>query len=139
LAQLGAVPLYIGARLGSVATAEGEAIEVEVTFETMPSVLFDAVAVPDGREAINVLSSLGDAAKFLDDQYRHAKPMLLLGSAVTLLESAGISPTLPSGGPDPGLIVANKADATHVFTRFRNAIARHRHYERGMDPGHSLA
>lgn len=46
LAARGAVPRYVGARLGAVKTAEGEAIEVDVTMETMPSVLFDALIVP---------------------------------------------------------------------------------------------
>ena len=49
--RLGAVPRYVGARLGAVETEDGETLHVEVTFETMPSVLFDAVAVLDGKEA----------------------------------------------------------------------------------------
>src|SRR6187399_3157243 len=71
LLERGAVPRYIGARLGAVKTEQGGTIEVEVTFETMPSVLFDAVAVPDGRLASKALGNVGHALEFLKDQYRH--------------------------------------------------------------------
>ena len=51
LAELGAVPRYIGARLGAVTPEVGDLIEVEATFESMPSVLFDAAVVLDGKAA----------------------------------------------------------------------------------------
>ncbi|HEV8549265.1 MAG TPA: catalase, partial [Polyangiaceae bacterium] len=80
LSDQGAVPRYVGARLGRVSTDDGEELEIEVTFETMPSVLFDAAAVPGGQKAIEELAAIGHAAEFLKDQYRHAKPLLALGA-----------------------------------------------------------
>ena len=134
LSELGAVPRYIGARLGAIETAQGESIEVEVTFETMPSVLFDAVAIPDGAAAIATLLDLGHVLEFLKDQYRHAKPILALGAATKLLEKAGIPLELASGKPDPGLLGGGGATAAKVLPQFVKAIARHRHHEREMDP-----
>ena len=47
--QQGAVPRFVGARLGDVrAATTASRIEVEATLETAPSVLFDALVVPDG-------------------------------------------------------------------------------------------
>jgi catalase len=130
----GAVPRFVGARLGTVASETGESLDVEVTLETMPSVLFDALALPGGKSAVAALGNLGHALEFINDQYRHAKPILALNDAAQLLESAGISATLPSGEPDPGMLVARDAKAARVLPDFVQAIARHRHHEREMDP-----
>ena len=59
LADEGAVPRFIGARLGTVRGADGTEIDVEVTLETAPSVLFDAVVVPDGDDGIRELAGVG--------------------------------------------------------------------------------
>jgi catalase len=134
LTKLGAVPRYVGARLGTVTGEGGEEIDVEVTFEAMPSVLFDAVAVPDGKAAAKVLGNTGQALEFLKDQYRHAKPILALGAAADLAENAGISPVLPSGAPDPGVFMLRKERTEKALPMFAKAIARHRHHEREVDP-----
>jgi catalase len=134
LAREGAVPRYVGARLGAVRTEYGDPIEVEVTFETMPSVLFDAVAVPGGKEAIQALGNLGHALEFVKDQYRHAKPILALREGCDLVENAGAPAALPSGGADPGMLVRKNDTARSALPEFIKAIAKHRHYEREMDP-----
>jgi len=124
----GAVPRYLGARLGTVTTAGGDELEVEGTLETMPAVLFDAVAVPGGQKALAELGASGHVAEFLKDQYRHAKPLLALGGAAELFELAGVSSRLPSGAPDPGVLLEKEAGG--ALPKFVKAIARHRHYER---------
>jgi catalase len=134
LAEQGAVPRYVGARLGAVETEEGDTIEVEATFETMPSVLFDAVAVPDGEAAAQALGNVGHATEFLKDQYRHAKPILALGAGADLVAKAGIPAALPSGRPDPGMLVRRDGAAAKAIADFVSAIARHRHHEREIDP-----
>jgi catalase len=134
LSARGAVPRFLGPRLGAVHTAEGSSLEVEGTLETMPAVLFDAVAVPGGAEASKLLGSLGHALEFLKDQYRHAKPILALGAGSDLVESAGIPAVLPSGEPDPGVLVAKEGKAEKALAAFVKAIARHRHHEREIDP-----
>jgi catalase len=133
LTAKGAVPRYIGPRLGTVETAEGGTLEVEVTFETMPSVLFDAVAIPDGKDAAVLLGNLGHVLEFLKDQYRHAKPILALGAGAALAENAGVEAKLPSGKSDPG-VLAGKLTVAKALPKFIPMIARHRHHEREMDP-----
>jgi catalase len=52
LLRAGAVPRIVGLRLGQVRTEQGESLDVEVTLETGPAVLYDAVAVPGGRASV---------------------------------------------------------------------------------------
>ena len=134
LSAEGAVPRYVGIRLGSVRTADGEPLQAEVTLETMPSVLFDAVAVLGGKEAIVELGNVGHALEFIKDQYRHAKPILALGEGAALVENAGAPANLPSGEPDPGMLIAKHGRAREALPAFIAAIGRHRHHERESDP-----
>jgi catalase len=134
LTRLGAVVRYVGPRLGSVSTSDGGSIAVDVTLETTPSVLYDAVVVPAGKTASKALGNVGQAAEFLKDQYRHCKPMLVLGEGEALLQNAGIPAMLPSGKDDPGLLVCAAALQKDTVARFAVAIAKHRHFERVMDP-----
>jgi catalase len=126
LTEAGAVPRFIGARLGEVASAAGDPLQVDVPADAAPSVLFDAVVIAEGA------APDGRTLEFIKDQYRHCKPMLVLGDASELLEKAGIPLTLPSGEADPGLLMApaGRVDAAG----FLAAIARHRHFERETDP-----
>ena len=133
LSGAGAVVRLLGMRLGTV-RADGDDLEVDATLENSPSVLFDAVVLPDGSEAIEALAGDGRAVEFLKDQYRHGKTILALGTSAKLLEKAGIPRTPPSGISDPGLIVQAGADYAVDADAFLQAIARHRHPEREQDP-----
>jgi putative intracellular protease/amidase len=127
LVGAGAVPRYVGVRLGTVTSDQGDELEVEVTLETMPSVLFDAVAVLGGKEAITTLGNVGQAVEFLMEQYRHAKPILALAEGADLLENAGVPAVLPSGKADPGVLIGRQKTAQSLLPDFIEAIARHRH------------
>ena len=134
LTKLGAVPRLVGARLGAVESDQGdETFEVDATLETTPSVLYDGVIVPGGRSAVQVLGGVGQAAEFIKDQYRHCKPIMAIGEGVALVESAGAPTRLPTGDPDPGLVVADDTSGD-ALDRFVVALAAHRHFERAMDP-----
>jgi catalase len=134
LLRAGAVPRFVGARLGQVDTAEGEALEVEVTFETAPAVLWDAVAFPGGDDAAKALQTVGHAIEFLKDTYRHCKPILVMEGGSALLEGAGASAKLPSGDPDPGVLSFEDGETAAALREFAAAIAKHRHFAREMDP-----
>jgi catalase len=134
LAEKAAVPRYVGARLGTVNSEDGGTLEVAATFETMPSVLWDGVVVPGGKDAVKTLMQLGQSLDFLKEQYRHAKPILALAAGSDLLESAMVPLRLSSGKADPGLIVSKDGKAEDVLSLFKEALARHRHPERETDP-----
>jgi catalase len=134
LTEAGAVTRLLSNRLGTLTSAEGAALEVDATLENSPSVLFDALVLPDGIDAVERLAKDGHTLEFLKDQYRHCKSILVLGAAAKLLKKAGIFEVLPSGEPDPGLLVAEPSGYDSAANRFIAAIARHRHPERDTDP-----
>jgi catalase len=131
LAAKGAVPRLVGVALGEVRSASGSPLEVEVSLETAPSVLWDGMIAFDGDQAARTLGDLGQAIEFLKDQYRHCKPILLMGSASRLLAKAGI----PAEETDPGLIAGKQgANTEAAVTAFIEALIKHRHFERESDP-----
>jgi catalase len=132
LLAAGAVPRFVGARLGAVLMTGG-ARQVDATVENMPSVLWDAVVIPDGDDALDQLGVDGRVLEFIKDQYRHCKPILAIGSATDLLQKAGIPETLLSGHADPGLLLMEGDDPAGIAA-FIAAIAKHRHFERETDP-----
>jgi catalase len=134
LSDSGAVPRYVGTRLGKVEGDGGGALDVEVSLEAAPSVLFDAMVLPDGEAGVSALVSEGQAIEFLKDQYRHCKPILVLGRGAALLEAAGIAEVLPGGEQDPGLVLAPSGNAASALAAFIQAVAKHRHFERETDP-----
>ena len=48
LTSEGAVPRFVSTTLGAVQPADGDAIEVDVSLEAAPAVLYDALVLPDG-------------------------------------------------------------------------------------------
>jgi catalase len=141
LLDAGAAAVAVGPRLGRVGASErGDGIEVGATVEAMPSALWDAAVVPAGARAMPSLMADGRVVEFVRDQYRHCKPILVIGGDTTLLEAAGLSPDVIARGDDPGLVVGDDdADdpngaASDALLRFIQALGRHRHYDREMDP-----
>jgi catalase len=132
LTSEGAVPRFVSTTLGSVQPAGGDAIEIDVSFEAAPAVLYDALVLPDGATAVKALRADGRTLEFIKDQYRHCKPILAFGAGRQLLQACGIDATLPDGQPDPGVILASGARAgTDAFIA---AVAAHRHFARDTDP-----
>jgi catalase len=107
---------------------------VEITLEAGPSVLYDAVVVPDGKDAVQALSRDAHAQDFVREQYRHCKPLLVLGAGAGLLKQASVPPALPDGSPDPALIGADGDDLAPAIAAFKKALAGHRAFARETDP-----
>jgi catalase len=133
LTAAGAVPRFVSTTLGPVTPASGDAIQVDVSFEAAPSVLYDAVVLPGGSDAVEALRADGHAIEFIKDQYRHCKSILALDEGLDLLKACGIPASLPGGDPDPGLIGA-ASDGRATADAFVAAIARHRHFARETVP-----
>jgi catalase len=127
LVAAGAVPALIAPQLGSVETSDGNELQADGSLENSPPVLFDAVVLADGAER---LAGLGQAVEFVVNQARHCKTILALGAAQALLQKAGVPTTLPSGEPDPGIIVGDDG----ALDRFIQAVGLHRHWARETDP-----
>ena len=133
LTEAGAVPRFVGPRLGTFTSASGGTIEADASMENSPSVLFDALVLPDGEVGVKTLASMGQTMEFLVNQYRHGKTILALGASTKLLDDAGIGPSLPNGERDGGVLVSRGSDKNPA-ARFMAALAKHRHPERESDP-----
>ena len=134
LADAGAVTRLLGARLGTVSSAKGEPFEIDATLENSPAVLFDAMVLPSGSEAVDALSLDGHTLEFVRDQYRHCKTILALGDSAKILSRAGIPLTLPSGAADLGLLIEGQEDSQANAQSFIAAVGLHRHAARDRDP-----
>jgi catalase len=130
----GAVPRLVGSQLGKIKASDGSVLYVEITLEAGPSVLYDAVVVPDGKDAVQALSRDAHAQDFVREQYRHCKPLLVLGAGAGLLKQASVPPALPDGSPDPALIGADGDDLAPAIAAFKKALAGHRAFARETDP-----
>jgi len=122
LFKRGAVPRFVGMKLGAVDA--GSALEVDVPVDAMPSVLFDAVIVAGGAAGAT-LAADGRMVEFVRDQFRHCKTILALGTGAQVLRKAGV----PANKADAGLIEGEGATAD-LLTRFEQALSQHRHFAR---------
>ena len=130
----GAVPRLVGAQLGKVSDSDGANLDIDISLEAAPSVLYDAMVIPDGEAAAKQLSVNAHALDFVRDQYRHCKPILVVGAGTALLARAGIPTTLPDGSADPALIGTESNALAHALAAFKAAIASHRSFLRESDP-----
>jgi len=129
LTDAGAVVHFVGPRIGMFVS--GEAIEANKSMENSPSVLFDALILPDGADATQTLARNGHTMEFIKDQLRHCKPILALGTGRDLLEMAGPGSALED---DPGILLVDSGDAAAIAPAFIDVIAAHRHPSRESDP-----
>jgi catalase len=134
LLEAGAIPRIVAPRLGKVTAIDGDALDADASLENSPSVLFDAVVLPDGERAVKQLSLNGQALEFVQLQYRHCKTLLALGASAALLEAAGAFDTLPEGGEDPGVIKGPVGELDGLLRSFVDAVGLHRHDVRDRDP-----
>jgi catalase len=141
LEHAGAHCKVVGQRLGAVTSASKRQLEVDATFQNMPSVMFDAVLVPAGEHGAEALARNGDAVHFVLEAFKHCKAICTVGEGVKLLAMLGIG---AGGRADaPGVIVAatpttNLGDNTaalKVAQDFIAAIAKHRHWDRANVEG----
>ncbi|MBU2409843.1 MAG: catalase [Gammaproteobacteria bacterium] len=131
----GAVPRFVGPRVGGFVTADGEEIQADASMENEPGFLFDALVLPDGDKAVEALTADGHTMEFVKDQFRHGKTILAMGASFNLLGMAGLPAALPNGDADPGVLIAADASELDAITgSFIQAMAAHRHFVRDQDP-----
>jgi catalase len=135
----GAMPRLVGRHVGPFATAGGAVLDAEFSILTASSVFFDAVYVPGGAAAIDALQNEPAAVEFVQDAYKHYKPIAATSAGTTFLATAGITSAKahPEGGPDADPqagVVTGKGMSRNVATQFIDAIAQHRHWSRGLKP-----
>ncbi|HCS66399.1 MAG TPA: catalase HPII [Cellvibrio sp.] len=126
----GAVPRLVGSRLGKIKTVDGSILDIEITLEAGPSVLYDGVIIMQGETSPphNM-----DALDFVQQQYRHCKPVYAIGDEL-LLALARVPATYANGTVDPAVIVDQKKMERSSLAQFKTALAAHRPFMREQDP-----
>ena len=124
-----AMPRFVGPRVGPFDGVDGGVIVADSSMQGEPGFLFDAVVLPMGKDAIAALGHVDDTVDYLKAIYRHGKTIVASSEDHPLLEQAGISPRLPNGEPDPGVVWVKK-DIEAAMDDICQAIARRQHPER---------
>ncbi len=117
LAKAGQVPELIGPTAGAITDDEGKPIAVNRAAPNAPSVTYDAVLVPPGAAA--ALATMPLVHRFLDEAFRHGKPIAVATDGATILEALAIPDgdgvTITDGGSLAGKLLASLA--MHRFPR----------------------
>jgi catalase len=125
---------------GTITCTQGNQIEVQQTFLTAASVLFDAIYVPGGAQSIEALKKHGEALTFVHEAFKHFKPIAASGEGVDLLvqsdlKGVDLSQTNGKIGDELGVVVVRDASNMAAFAQFFiDAIAEHRFWKRPV-PG----
>ncbi len=122
LGQRGIQPEIISETLGKVIGSDGTELEVDHTFLTVESVLFDAVYIVRGsRDSLDFNKKAGF---FIYEAFSHYKPIGATHDGQRWLQSEEI-------GQSIGVVLAD--DMRAFVDDFADAIAVHRHWERRVD------
>ena len=125
LAKQGATAEIVAPRLGMITAEDNTEIKVDKTFMNTASVFYDAVYVPGGINSVAALEADPDAVHFLNEAYKHCKPVAFDASAMQVLEATYFAKKV---GQDDGLIIQD--NTKQLSKLFIGAIAQHRFWER---------
>ncbi|WRH15932.1 catalase (plasmid) [Pantoea sp. JZ2] len=113
--------------IGKLRTLQGTELNINGTIEGNPSVLVDAVIVPDGKQSIDTLLKDGNAKYYLLQAFKHLKVIGLQGEAQRIYDA------IPLPAADEGMITGNAA--LELAADFIEAMKLHRVWSREMIAG----
>ncbi|KNB54296.1 hydroperoxidase [Streptomyces caatingaensis] len=125
----GAIVEVLAPRDGTLHGAGEGLLDADRALPTMASVLYDAVLVPGSAEAVATLSADPAAVRFVEEAYRHGKPVAAIGEGTRLLTAARLPEEVVLGpsAPDHGVLIADgSASAEELADALADALARHR-------------
>ncbi len=108
---------------------EGGEVEVDKSYVTTGSIMYDAVFVPGGERSAETLKGQGDALHFLNEAFKHHKTVAAFGAGRALLEKAQLPMTRDTVSAPDG-VVTGDGDPGSFAQAFIAAIAQHRHWSR---------
>ena len=135
LAASGAHAKIVSKHGGKIKSADGQEIDVEMTFVTAASVMFDAIYVPGGKQSIDTLKKEGDAINFITEAFKHCKAIAASGEGINLFELADLKGVNIASngkvGADKGVVTCpSGGDLAQFSQAFIDAIMQHRHWMR---------
>lgn len=139
LMDAGASVKIVSKLLGKIKGINGEEIKVDKNAVTTGSIMFDAVFIPGGKESVEKLKKQGDALHFVNEAFKHGKPIGASAEGTGLLTDAKIGdlamarPGAEGVASEMGIVsVQNTSDLKPFINNFIQAIAQHRHWDRDM-------
>lgn len=125
---------------GRLQSMHNAAVEVDHNYLTTASVVYDAIFVPGGQQSVEKLKMHGEAIQFVNEAFRHCKPVGASGEGVDLLLEADIAGVKLAGPKSRGELVTEDGVVTVRGARsmddfnaeFVRAIMEHRHWNREL-------
>ncbi|MDF7819293.1 catalase HPII [Runella sp. MFBS21] len=129
----GAVAEVIAPKLGYIVSESNQALKVDKSFLTAASVLYDAVYVPGGMNSIATLTAEADAIHFLNEAFKHCKPIAADAFSLPVLKETYFGKHLPANHKEASQMIEGVLvhDGSEVLrAEFIKAIAHHRFWQR---------
>lgn len=123
---------------GTISGKDGQEMKVNQTFLTSASVLFDAIYVPGGAQSIDTLKMDEEVLNFINEAFRHYKPISASGEGMDLLMQSGLkgvdlSHSNGKVSAESGIVTSRDASDMEAFSKsFLDAIKEHRHWMRSQ-------
>ena len=124
LQDAGVTVEVVAPHLGSIQSVDGQALPVNQSLLTTASVLYDAVYVPGGADSVNALQGSSTALHFIQEAFKHYKPIAASTEGADFFQAAGIADA-------PGVVTGDDAGLAETFLK---AIGQHRFWDRQV-PG----
>ncbi len=121
LADEGAEGLLIAPSMAPIKALDGSMLSPDAMLNGMPSVTVDAVVVAGGEGSVKALSASGLGLYYVQEAYKHLKPILAISEGRELLAKAGIP-------EEEGVILVDEVLA--VSLPLRDALLSHRVWDR---------
>ncbi len=96
----------IAAHAGTIIDSADKIQKVNRAAPNAPSVIYDAVVIPGGTSAAELAKS-GLTIHFVNEAYRHGKPIAAIGDGLLLLDACALG----EARAQEGVIVGEGADA----------------------------
>jgi len=130
LMKAGAMTDVVSTRVGSIKTMDKQNIPVRKSFLTVASVLYDAVYVAGGVRSASILEAEPDAVHFLNEAFKHCKPIASHESALSVLQATNFASKLQQEKDNTNLGIIVQKDLVKLSKLFIKAIAQHRFWGR---------
>jgi len=130
--EQGAQTAIIATHLGTIKGQDGTQILVNWTFQSTSSALFDAVYVAAGAQSVQKLKQDFDAVRFLNEAFRHCKPLAASAEGVELLQAAAY-PGAEGILKAEGVVTSPDTDVAKLTQEFAAAIKQHRFWSRELE------
>ncbi|WP_247232229.1 catalase [Telluribacter sp. SYSU D00476] len=137
LTDAGAMTKFVSKFQGKRKATNGEELETDKSHVTTASIMFDAIYIPDGKQSVETMLTQGDSIHFINEAFKHGKPIATSGNGIYLLQKAvvlGVDFADKEGDmvvSSKGVVTAgSEARAAEFAEAFMEAIKKHRHWDR---------